>query len=125
MTKLTHLEVQNALLKDGVDGIKKIIDEASASAHTLRRALRELKENPGNAAKQTKAFEQLLDAGGFLSSPLTKPDVGDRRGYKIQEEGGRQIIKVPVDYLQQKTGSELNVSFDVNGFRGILPEEER
>lgn len=123
MAKMTHTEVQNIFLKDGPKGIEAIIESSMASSHTLRRALRELRDDPGSlSASKIDELESVLSVNGFMSATMSKPDVGDRRSYKIQEESGRQVLKVPVDYLQQKTGSEILVSFDVNGFRGAVTE---
>lgn len=120
--KLTHLEVQNVYLKRGVDGVREIIDDERASAHTLRRALSELEDDKDVAAQP---MADLLQRLGFLSTSLQKPDVGDVREYSIITEKGRQIVKVPVDYLQQETGSALRIRFDVNGFRGDVPEDKK
>jgi len=123
VAKMTHTEVQNAFLKDGAQGIEAIIEESTASSHTLRRALRELRDDPGSLpSSKIDDLEGVLDAHGFMATTVSKPDVGDRRSYKIQEESGRQVLKVPVDYLQQATGSEISVSFDVNGFRGSITQ---
>jgi hypothetical protein len=130
LAKMTHLEVQNAVLRAGDDveaEVNRLIDEEAASAHTLRRALRELDEKTADKYKRKgwigERFAAILSERGFMAQALSKPDVGEVRTYKIQEESGRQIIKVPVDYLGQTTGAELKVSFDVNGFRGSVPEE--
>jgi hypothetical protein len=120
---MTHTEVQNSFLKDGAAGIESIIENSTASPHTLRRALRELRDDPGSLpSSKIDDLEHVLDEHGFMSTAVSKPDVGDHRSYKIQEESGRQVLKVPVDYLQQATGSEISVSFDVNGFRGAITD---
>lgn len=114
-TKLTHLEVQNLFFKEGSKAVVDIIEEELASSHTLRRALRELEQS--SRAEEAKKFRDVLQEKGFLSQAYAKPDVGDERSYKIQEESGRQVLKVPVDFLGQKAGEEIKVTFTVNGFR--------
>lgn len=123
MPKLNHTEVQLALFRDGVTGVESIIEDGAASAFTLRRALRELRDAEGADVLIIDELEEMLRRKGFLSQGLTKPDVGDVRGYKIQEERGRKILKVPVDHLQMDSGSEVMVRFEVNGFKGFLPKE--
>jgi len=125
VSKLSHIEVQNVFLKDGVDGIAEVISSATASAHTLRRALRELRESPGSLGEERIGeLEKLLEGLGFLTQPLTKPDVGDVRGYRPQREGGRKIVKVPVDYLELADDEVMRISFDVNGFKGVRANGE-
>ena len=123
MAKLTHTEVQNAFLKEGVTAVARIIDDATASSYTIRRALRELKES--RADRDTVGvLESFLAEQGFLTTALTRPDVGEERAYKIQDDNGRLILKVPVDYLGMRKGDEVVVRFDVDGGRFFRPSNE-
>lgn len=125
MAKLTHVEVQNTFLREGVLGVARIIEDASASAYTLRRALRELQDAPGTLEPGVIAeLESLLAERGFLSTTLTKPDVGEERDYTIQEDSGRLVLKLPVDYLGRPKGRKLRVKFEVNGGRFYIPPDE-
>jgi len=91
-----HQTIQNSYHTKGVSGLDEMID-AGASAYSLRRALRNLKE--AGCVDDAVIFENHLQKRGVIRPrhKPTKPQPGETRPYRVQKGRGTKYLRLPVD----------------------------
>lgn len=110
--KLDYKDVQIVWLRDGPRGLEEVIEGGLASEFTLRRSVREMRDNGDydNAAE----LEEWLRSRGFIRQHRNTPDAGDVKIYRVQRSEPGPFVRAPVDSLGVSPGEEVRLRFFID-----------
>lgn len=107
---LSYKDVQIAYLRDGNDGVQKLLADGQASKGAIRRALKAF-ETQGAAVSSFSDFVRTHI--GIGKRGRAAPLVGSDREYRAQRlASGGTFLRLPLEALGVTKGGVVKVRFD-------------
>lgn len=111
MSRVDHQKVQLAYFRDGgVKAVKALFDNDKVSAHTVRRALTEMRKADDDDGG-LDALEDWMRDAAIITERNRRPRPGDVKRYKAQEVDGAKFLRLPLDTFGADKGEEVEVQF--------------
>ena len=110
--RISHEKVQLAFMREGgVDAVRDLYDRELVSAHSIKRALREMRAASHDSADDLDELEDWMREVGILVERNRRPQAGDVRRYRAQLVEGALVLRLPLDTIEVEKGGEVEAHF--------------
>lgn len=115
--RISHEKVQLAFMREGgVDAVRDLYDRELVSAHSIKRALREMRAASHDSpavlyANDLDELEDWMREVGILVERNRRPQAGDVRRYRAQLVEGALVLRLPLDTIEVEKGGEVEAHF--------------